>query len=95
MKIRVCLIIGKKCDIRNGLQCFKINGNNINVSDRIKNVGVIMDKYLSFDDQINDVTKIARYHLRNIAFVSKYLDSNSVKLLVHNYVISRLDYCNS
>ena len=54
-----------------------------------------MDKYLSFDNQINDVTRIARYYLRNIAFVSKYLDSNSVKLLVHNYVINRLNYCSS
>ena len=92
-----CLIIGKKYDIRrlNGQQCFKIIGNNLNVSHQVKNLGVIMDKYLSFDDQINDVTRIARYRLRNIAFVSKYLDRNPVKLLVHSYVISRLDYCNS
>ena len=66
-------MIGKICDIRrlNGLQCFKINSNNINVSDRVKNLGVIMVKYLSFEDQINDVTRIARYHLRIIAYVTK------------------------
>ena len=29
-----------------------------------------------------------------IAFIKKYLD-DSMKKLVHNYIITRLDYCNS
>ena len=47
------------------------------------------------DSQINNVIRISGYHLRNIAFLRKYLDEDSVKKLICNCVISRLDYCNS
>ena len=40
------------------------------------------------------MVKTAGYHLRNIAFLKKYLDDKTVKMLIHNYVIIRLDYCN-
>ena len=39
--------------------------------------------------------KNANFSLRNIAFIKKYLDDDSMKKLVHNYIITRLDYCNS
>ena len=35
------------------------------------------------------------FSLRNIAFIKKYSDDNSMKKLVHNYFVNRLDYCNS
>ena len=39
--------------------------------------------------------KNANFSLRNIAFIKKYSDDNSMKKLVHNYFVNRLDYCNS
>ena len=39
--------------------------------------------------------KNANFSLRNIAFIKKYLDDDSMKKLVHNYIITRPDYCNS
>ena len=39
--------------------------------------------------------KNANFSSRNIAFIKKYLDVDSMKKLVHNYIITRLDYCNS
>ena len=30
-----------------------------------------------------------------VHFIKKYLDVDSMKKLVHNYIITRLDYCNS
>ena len=47
------------------------------------------------DAQINNVVKAASYNLRNIAFLNKYVDNDSINKLVHNHVISKLDYCNS
>ena len=35
------------------------------------------------------------HHLRNIPFIRKYLNEDTLKMLIHNYVLSRLDYCNS
>ncbi len=46
-------------------------------------------------EQIQQVVRTTKYHLRNIGFVRKYLDETITKMLVHNCVISKPDYCNS
>ena len=89
--------LGKKGDMRRlgELQTFNNDGQLISVSEKAKDLGVIIDKHINFNDQINATVKVARFHLRNIAFIKKYLDTQSVKTLIHNQVINRLDYCNS
>ena len=47
------------------------------------------------DSHINQVCKTAFYHTHNIRRISKYLSKESLKTLVHAFVTSRLDYCNS
>ena len=61
----------------------------------LKDLGVILDCNLTFKSQINQTVRTTGYHLRNLAFVKKYLDENTIKMLMYNHVISRLDYCNS
>ena len=56
---------------------------------------VIIDNNLTCNKQIQTVIKNANFSLRNIAFIKKYLDDDSMKKLVHNYIITRLDYFNS
>ena len=57
-----CLLVGKKSGIRrfNEVQSLNVNGVNIKLSDKIKDLGVIVDKYLSFNNQINEVVRVAR-----------------------------------
>ena len=91
-----CLIVGKSHDRRRlDLSRLRINGNIMEVATTAKDLGVIIDSDLLFKDQINRVVRTAGYHLKNIAFVKKYLDEKTIKMLVHNHVISKLDYCNS
>ena len=47
------------------------------------------------DAHINQVCKAAFYHIHNIRRVSKYLSEECLKTLIHAFVTSRLDYCNS
>ena len=47
------------------------------------------------DSHINQVCKTAFYHIHNIRRISKYLSRESLKTLVHAFVTSRFDYCNS
>ena len=90
-----CLIVGKERDLRRlDLRTLKVLGNEFEVSRPIKNLGVIFDQNLSFSDHVNRITRVASYHLRNIAFLKKYLGKKTITMLIHNYVISRLDYCN-
>ena len=68
-------------------------GKECNTS--VKNLGVIIDSELNFNTHINNVTKIAFFHLRNIARIRDYLSLDDAKTLIHAFVFSRLDYCNA
>ena len=61
----------------------------------MRDLGFVIDNNLTCNEQIQTVVKNANFSLRNIAFIKKYLDVDSMKKLVHNYIITRLDYCNS
>ena len=54
--------------------------------DSVKDLGVLIDNTLSLNSQINDVARISSYHLRNIAFIRKYIDEESTKKL--NAIVS-------
>ena len=91
-----CLIVGKNRDIRRfNVPTLRIGDNSLETREAVKDLGIILDCKLSMKDQIQRVVRTSSYHLRNIGFVRKYLDETTIKMLVHNYVISKLDYCNS
>ncbi len=91
-----CLIVGKNKDIRRiNIPTLCIDGNSLETCEKVKDLGMLLDCNLSMKEQIQQVVKTTRYHLRNIGFVRKYLDETTTKMLIHNYIISKLDYCNS
>ena len=92
-----CLIIGTKHDITkyNEVKEVSINNQGIVLSRSVRDLGFVIDNNLTCNEQIQTVIKNANFSLRNIAFIKKYLDDDSMKKLVHNYIITRLDYCNS
>ncbi len=61
----------------------------------VKNLGVVLDSNLSFENHISHVTKTAFYHLRNIAKLRNMLSVSDAEQLVHAFMTSRLDYCNA
>ncbi len=64
-------------------------------SSLVKNLGVILDSNLSFENHISNVTKTAFFHLRNIAKLRNMLSVSDAEKLVHAFMTSRLDYCNA
>uniref|UniRef100_A0A8C1YIV1 Reverse transcriptase domain-containing protein n=1 Tax=Cyprinus carpio TaxID=7962 RepID=A0A8C1YIV1_CYPCA len=64
-------------------------------SSTVKNLGVILDSNLSFENHISHVTKTAFFHLRNIAKLRNMLPVPDAEKLVHAFMTSRLDYCNA
>ena len=61
----------------------------------IKNLGVILDSDLNFENPIKNITKTSFYHLRNIAKVKPFLSQADTERLMHAFITSRLDYCNA
>ena len=54
-----------------------------------------MDNYLCMEQHVKKICNEANYHLRNILKIPKYLTQDSAEILVHAFIGSKLDYCNS
>src|SRR4029434_7332011 len=63
-------------------------------SKAARNLGVIIDDYLTFTDHIASVSRSCRFALFNISKIRPYLTQYATQLLVQTLVNSRLDYCN-
>ena len=72
-----------------------LGGTTIAISDKAKNLGVILDNTFAMEHQINAVVKAMYFEIRNISRMKSILSYDSVKTLVTSLVLSRLDYCNS
>ena len=71
------------------------DGSSIPVSTMVHNLGVLIDRELSFGPQINSVCSISYKLLRNLSSVRKFLDPSDLRLLVQSIIMSRIDNCNS
>ena len=90
------MLVGKRDNLSNlGNTDMYINGDQVHVAERVRDLGVQLDCNLTLGNQISNVVRVSGYHLRNIAFIKKYVDESSIKKLVINSVINRVDYCNS
>ena len=67
----------------------------IRPSKSAKNIGVWFDNTLSMEKQVNMICRTGFYHLRNIATIRKFLSCKHCEILIHAFVTTRLDYCNS
>ena len=61
----------------------------------IKSLGVTFDSGFKFDRQIGSVVKGSFFQLRLLAKVKPYLSQNDLERVIHAFISSRLDYCNS
>lgn len=68
---------------------------SVTSSPSARNLGVKFDSTLSFKDQISQICSSGYYYLRNIQAVRKYLPRDCLLGLIHAFVTSRVDFCNS
>ena len=62
---------------------------------KVRNLGIIFDQFLSFDDYISSVCRSTHFHLRNIGRIRHLLCQNATAQLIHALISICLDYCNS
>lgn len=67
----------------------------LKTTNQARNLGVVMDSDLNFNSHIKTVTKSAYYHLKNISRIKGLMSQQDLEKLVHAFIFSRLDYCNS
>ena len=66
-----------------------------NIHSSVKSLGVYFHCLFKFDKQISFVVRSSFFQLRLIAKVKSYLPHKNLKQVIHAFISSRLDYCNS
>ena len=88
--------------IRGSLRCSNVGdfGNlqcmgNVSPSAEVRNLGVVFDSNLTFSTHISNIVKVCNYQLRKLSCIKRYIDRKCLLTLLHSFITSRIDYCNS
>lgn len=88
------------CGPRRALQ--KITTDPLNIDAHavypvasVRNLGFYFDAHLSLDTHISRLTRTCFLQLRQLRAIRRCVNSDTMKMLLHAFVVSRLDYCNS
>ena len=92
-KTEVVLINPKKYDIN--ISSIKIGDEDIIFNDKAKNLGVFLDKDLTMNFQITNLSKAIYLEIRKLKNISKFVSQSCLKTLAASFILSRLDYCNA
>ena len=88
------IFVSTKSRIKALPKIVNIAGQNIKISSEIKLLGVLIDKTLSFDQNISSTAKQCSIHIKAINHIRKCLIFQTAHNLALALIISRLNYCN-
>jgi hypothetical protein len=71
------------------------DGSVIKPTTSARNLGVIFDKNLSFDDHISNLTKQCSFHIRDLRRLRPSLNFRAAHTIATSLIHTKLDYCNS
>jgi hypothetical protein len=73
-----------------------LNDNEcIRFVDSAKNLGIVIDSVLNFQEQIDKLVKSCFMTIRQLSKVKMFLTQQQLQTLVSSLIFSKLDYCNS
>jgi hypothetical protein len=79
----------------NPLPSVEIGNSLIHPSQEVRNLGFYFDSRMNMRRHINNVCSSSFFQLRQLRAIRRTLPSDVVKTLLHAFISSRLDYCNS
>ena len=79
----------------NRLNSLNIGGTVVESVNSVRDLGFYFDDVLDFKVHIGHICKSVSYSLYRIGRIRNILDRTTTERLIHAFVTSRLDYCNS
>ena len=77
------------------LDGIKVGGENIVPATAVRNLGVNQDNHLKMDEHVASLCSRSFYQLYRLRRIRKFLTPQATQTLMHEFVTSNLDYCNS
>jgi len=82
-------------NLQNITQCVNVGNAIVTSSPESRNLGVYFDQHLEMTQHILNVCRQSYFQLRQLRVICRTLPKDILKILLHSFVFSRLDYCNS
>ena len=73
----------------------RVAGCDIRLSDSVRNLGVVIDSRLSFNEHVSSVCRSCYFHMKAFRQIRHSLTIDTSRTIARSIVMSRLDYCNS
>ena len=71
-----------------------LGNEQLTMARTVTNLGIIFDREISFNYQINQLCRTSFFLLRNLFKIRKYLADEATSKVVHAFVTTKLEYCN-
>ncbi|KAK2144661.1 hypothetical protein LSH36_739g02000 [Paralvinella palmiformis] len=94
-KINILYLVSPHCVKTLKTPALQMGASSITPNGSVKNLGVIFDQCINMHEHVTSVCRAAYYHLKNIHCLKAFLTQESLVTVVHAFVTSRTDYCNS
>ena len=72
-----------------------VGSNRIYPSNTVKNLGFYFDSTMNLSKNINNICKKSYFQLNKLHQIKYYVSPKILESLVHAFITSNLDYCNS
>ncbi len=72
-----------------------VGDTNVKAVDNTRNLGIIFDKEMNFEDHIKKTCQKGYCNIKNLFHLGKFLDQPYRNIVAHSFVTSILDYGNS
>ena len=95
-KTEVIRFSSKFCSRDRPWECdVQVGDVSVHSSSTVRDLGVTFDVSMTMASHVAGLCKSASFALWRISKIRNFLDQGSTERLVHAFVTSRLDYCNS
>jgi hypothetical protein len=72
-----------------------VGGHELEAKSAVRNLGVMLDKHLSMEDNISKVMSKCFMNIKKIYRIRGFIDRNTTKILMNSLVLSHIDYCSA
>ena len=91
------LIVFRSPQLKSDLSGLSVNvgESSITQSSKARDLGVVFDEFLNFDDHITAICRSTHFHIINMCKIRNLLSYDACSTIINALISCRLDYCNS